>query len=396
MIVIGGGASGLLAAAELAEAGCDVTLLEAKGRLGGRILTRRVGLEIAELGAEFVHGAAEIMHKMGVGLLPVSERNRILREGKLKDVDVWGRTGKVIESIDPKSADEPFAAFLQRSTFDSETKNIALGFVQGFNASDAAKIGAHALLRAEFSAGDEGSKQRRIADGYDAVIGKLEERARRAGVRILLESPARVVRWEKGKVRVDSFEAEIAVVTLPLGVLKAGAVKFEPSLTHKVDAIRQLHFGNVVKLVFVFRDAWWGEDFGFAHDFGELIPTWWSDSRGPVLVGWAAGPKADALAGKGRDELKQIALASMRRILGEAREPLGMEHHDWRRDADVGGAYSYIPVNGLDLPKALAAPVEETLFFAGEATAMDAQMGTVSGALESARRVVAEIKKFAL
>ena len=86
----------------------------------------------------------------------------------------------------------------------------------------------------------------------------------------------------------------------------------------------------------------------------------------------------------------------MARVFSREREKiendlLGVHFHNWRADADVGGAYSYIPVNGLDLPKSLAEPIEETLFFAGEATATDAQMGTVSGAIESAFRVVEEI-----
>jgi monoamine oxidase len=72
-------------------------------------------------------------------------------------------------------------------------------------------------------------------------------------------------------------------------------------------------------------------------------------------------------------------------------ELVAYDHYDWRADRDVGGAYSYIPMNGMDLPKVLAAPVEETLFFAGEATAADAQMGTVTGAVESGLRVVEEI-----
>src|SRR5438132_2094404 len=64
---------------------------------------------------------------------------------------------------------------------------------------------------------------------------------------------------------------------------------------------------------------------------------------------------------------------------------------NWARDPHVLGAYSYIPVNGLDLPKLLAASMEDTLFFAGEAAVSDAQCGTVSGAFESGLRAAREI-----
>jgi monoamine oxidase len=202
------------------------------------------------------------------------------------------------------------------------------------------------------------------------------------------------------------FEGEIAVVTLPLGVLKSGGVIFEPSLVHKREAIQRIQFGNVAKMTFIFRRAWWSEagesgrrvekDFGFVQALDEAIPTWWSDSRSPTLVGWAAGPKGEAMLEKPPSDLKRDGLRILEKIFSRSvamieRELAGFEFYDWRADSDFGGAYSYLPVNGLDLPKELAAPIEDTLFFAGEATAMDAQMGTVSGAIESGFRVVDEI-----
>ena len=72
---------------------------------------------------------------------------------------------------------------------------------------------------------------------------------------------------------------------------------------------------------------------------------------------------------------------------------LGSHTYNWARDQHVLGAYSYIPVNGLVLPSLLGAPIAETLFFAGEATATDAQMGTVFGAFESGLRAANELLK---
>jgi len=65
--------------------------------------------------------------------------------------------------------------------------------------------------------------------------------------------------------------------------------------------------------------------------------------------------------------------------------------HNWTADREIRGAYSYMPVNGLELPKALAEPVKGTLFFAGEATVFDAQTGTTFGALESGLRAARQI-----
>jgi monoamine oxidase len=426
VLMIGGGVSGLVAARALAEKGCEVVLLEAKDRLGGRILTRRVGNAITELGAEFVHGRAEQMLKViraaGLELIDASEQNRVVRSpsprgegqgegrlsaGKLKKVDLWERVGKVIGKINPHQPDEPFGDWLARANLDAETNELALAFVEGFNASDARVIGAHALLRAEYaSEKNEGDKQSRIREGYEALVASLAETATHHGAKIELNARVRSVQWKRGHVEVAledgrHFEADAAVITLPLGVLKTGRVQFEPSLVHKRDAIEGLQFGNVAKLVLLFRRHWWEDlklkaDFGFIHSFAEPIPTWWSDSRAPVLIGWAAGPKGDRMLDHAPGELLRAGFEVLSRIF--SRDPheieadlAAFEFHDWRADPDIGGAYSYIPVNGLDLPKALAAPVENTLFFAGEATAMDAQMGTVSGAIESGFRVVKEM-----
>jgi len=396
VIVVGGGISGLTAAAELAQGGCDVTLLEAGNRLGGRILTHRTHGHLVELGAEFVHGHSEEMEEAlkaaRLQKMHVSKKNQILSDGNLREVDIWGRAGEVISNIDPLKPDEPFIDFLRAQDFDKDTKRMTLGFVEGFNASDARRIGAHALLRAEFSAGDEGDKQKRIAQGYKALPESFAEKAKSAGAKIHLNVSARSVFWKRGEVKVESLTAEAAVITVPLGVLKRGGLEFRPSLIHKQDAINGLQFGNVVKLIFVFERAWWPEaNFGFIHDYEAEIPTWWSDARGPVLVGWAAGPKADRLLNQSPRALRRIGLDILEHIFGRIEEPVDFQYYDWSSDENIRGAYSYIPVNGLDLPKVLAEPIEDTLFFAGEATATDAQMGTVSGALSTGLRAAREV-----
>jgi monoamine oxidase len=416
VLVVGGGMSGLIAARGLAQSECDVTLMEAKDRLGGRILTRHGDGEVVELGAEFVHGRADVMMRVlgeaGLELADASEKNRLVKSGRMKKADLWERVGKVIGKIDARGKDLAFEEWLEQSGLDAESKEMALAFVEGFDAADARVIGAHGLLRAEYSSEhSEGEKQARVREGYGALIEYLRAAAVRSGVRTELGARVRLVKWRRGRVEVKTedgrtFEGDAAVVTLPLGVLKLGRVVFEPALVHKREAIQEMRFGNVAKLNFIFRRRWWTEqdeggkkletDFGFMHAFKEAIPTWWSNSRGPVLVGWAAGPKGEAMLDLSAHELRKKGIETIARVFSRRVEVIdeelaAFEFYDWRADVDIGGAYSYLPVNGLDLPKELAAPVEGTLFFAGEATAMDAQMGTVSGAIESGFRVVKEI-----
>jgi monoamine oxidase len=401
----------LVAARGLAAKGFEVTLLEAKERLGGRIFTKRVGETIVELGAEFVHGESKpmerLLREMHLELIEVRDQNRLVKNGQMKDIDLWKRVGEVIGKIDAKERDLTFSEWLEKTDLDRESRKMAMGFVEGFNASDAQIIGAHSLLRAQYeSEKSGGDQQARLREGYGALVEKLAAAATAKGVKVQTGARVRLVKWKRAKVTVtlergNPLEADLAVVTLPLGVLKSGRVVFQPSLPHKLDAINGLVFGNVAKMAFIFRSRWWKHaelqgNFGFVHAFAESIPTWWSDSRAPILVGWVAGPKADAMLNLNGTQLRARALEIMGRIFSREvkdieAELVAYDHYDWRADRDVGGAYSYIPVNGMDLPKVLAAPVEGTLFFAGEATAMDAQMGTVTGAVESGLRVVEEI-----
>ncbi len=152
--------------------------------------------------------------------------------------------------------------------------------------------------------------------------------------------------------------------------------------------------GNVTKVVLLFREQWWPQA-AFVQALKEPFPTWWDDPRGPILTAWAGGPKADALLELSSPRLRALCAEVAARIFGvrpafvQARL-LEVFSHQWANDRHFRGAYSYIPVNGLDLPKTLGAPVQDILFFAGEATVTDSQTGTVFGALESGLRAAGE------
>jgi hypothetical protein len=95
-------------------------------------------------------------------------------------------------------------------------------------------------------------------------------------------------------------------------------------------------------------------------------------------------------------QLESLALSILEKLFPKSADKLknnfiSSHYHDWARDPQACGAYSYIPVNGLDLPKLLAAPVDGTLFFAGEATVFDAQTGLVSEAYETGLRAAREL-----
>jgi monoamine oxidase len=182
-------------------------------------------------------------------------------------------------------------------------------------------------------------------------------------------------------------------------------------LKEKQEAVNKLAMGAVTKIVLRFRERFWEQSvfltqpsgrrlppLGFLHARDEYFPTWWTSLplRAPILTGWAGGPAAERLAMRGEEFVVGRALDSLCRLLRLGRERLAdlliaWYTRDWQADPYTRGAYSYIPVGGLDAPRLLAEPIEDTLFFAGEATDFEGQNGTVHGAMASGRRAAGEI-----
>jgi monoamine oxidase len=219
---------------------------------------------------------------------------------------------------------------------------------------------------------------------------------------IHLNTPVREIEWAPGQVRVNGFEASHAVITLPLGVLQSNKIRFRPEIKTKTNALESLAMGSVVKVILHFDVRFW-EDLGltnlaFLHAHSESIPTWWTTQPvvAPILTGWAGGPPGEALAFKKESEVLKTALDSLARILNMRRNSL--QRHlrasfvaDWQTDPFSLGAYSYVPVGGFPAARKLAEPLEETLFFAGEATNTEGHSGTVHGAIATGYRAAAEI-----
>jgi monoamine oxidase len=408
-IVIGGGIAGLAAADELSSHGCEVLLLEARERLGGRIWTIRGKTEIPiELGAEFIHGEpAVVCSRLAEARLAthvVPSRHWRFQHGKLEELSgLEDELGGIIDQIDPDAPDYSFAKVLRRSGAPREAKELARDYVEGFHAARIEEASAKAVALSEQKSEEtHGDTQFRIAKGYAALVDWFEERCRGKGVQILPSAVVRGVEWRPGHVlcgveinrKFEQFSAPAAIVTLPLGVLQKGVVEFNPPLDRKTEAIRDLRSGVVVKIILEFARRFWPEpNFGFIHSDDEWLPTWWADERGNVLTGWAGGSKGERLSRCDKEFIVERALEALSRIFGDSqiRGLLLRAHvHNWADDPFSRGAYSYIPVNGIDAIRELARPLENTLFFAGEATNVEYEVGTVHGAMATGLRAARE------
>lgn len=433
VLIIGAGAAGLAAARDLAAAGLAVTIIEARDRIGGRVHTIRdqsFNLPV-ELGAEFVHGKHPALIKLlDTSLTPfsdVTDRHWYFENGVVsRSHDFWNKLTALFDLMSKEKPDQTFAQFLDSLPDDPETlraKAVATRYVQGFHAADIRRAGVHGLIAAN-EAEDEvgGDHSYRVASGYETVLQRLTEEAKQRGAVVQLNTPISEIYWSTNNVEAISltgerrFVASRAVITLPLGVLQQnprvpGAVRFVPALPEeKLNAIRNIPMGHVVRIVLVFSERFWErldlpgigshEDLsqlGFIHYPDAAIPTWWSllPLHAPELVGWVGGTGAEKFAGKSDSECVSAALHSLKKIFGVSETNLRkmLLHsylHDWNADPFSRGAYAYLAVDGLDAQQELARPMRKTIFFAGEATSVG-HIGTVHGALESGQRAAKEI-----
>ncbi len=391
-IVIGGGAAGLAAAAELARAGASFVLLEARGRLGGRAWTIRSGRHPVELGAEFVHGLPEPVLRE---LRRAGLHRRPVRAG---DDGYWEALEKTLGSLSGRRRDAPFREALERVPgLEPRRREEAISFVRGFHAADPDRIGA---LEAAGESTQGAADSYRIPEGYGALITALAGRLPREG--LFLDAVVDRIRWSPGLASVRSsrgeFTAAAAVVALPLGVLRSGAVLFEPALpAAKRRALTALEMGVVAKVGLLFKPAAWrraaaavGE--GFLRDETGPFAVYWTARplATPLITAWSGGPPARRLCARGRRAAVDAAIAGFARAagLGEAFVRRGVARaffHDWLADPFARGAYAYARPGGQPARAELARPVARTLYFAGEACARGEGGGTVGGALETGR-----------
>lgn len=244
-MAIGGGVAGLATAIELAKANCEVVLLEAQNRLGGRIFTIHSGETPIELGAEFIHGGNEefwnTIREAKLETLKVPNHFQLFENGKFHRMNLWREMEKLMEKIDADSADKSFAKFLAGQKVPDSTKRLATNFVQGFDAANPERIGVHGLVAGEDEASDPGEHQFRIQRGYSALVEFLEQKAKNLGVKFEMNAAAKTIQWKAGSVKIAAeqngkeiiFDGNAAIVTVSLGVLKLRTIQFEPPLAEK-------------------------------------------------------------------------------------------------------------------------------------------------------------------
>jgi monoamine oxidase len=425
-LIVGAGAAGLAAAAELSRNRGTVCVLEARDRVGGRMFTRHepgVTLPI-ELGAEFIHGYAPAtvgwLAKSNTAIVDAHGERFTLRDGQAEPTDnLFEQMKRGLASIRRPRKDLPFAEFLDHVAnrkLSPEARQLAKQLVEGFDAADATRVSTWATLDEWSGNSAADAPTFRPLGGYASLIDGLVCALDPARAQVRLSTVVHTIRWQRGRVTIEAtrhgqpccVQGKRAIITLPLGVLQlpahtAGAVRFLPD-PRKQQALTGLAPGPVIKVVMHFRKPFWEEvddgryrDASFFRAPAASFRTFWSTVplRGSLINAWAGGSNAQRLAGRNEAELTSAALDSLQSMFGKKVKVRAMLEraylHDWQADPYARGAYSYVIAGGTGARKALAAPVKNTLFFAGEAADTDGESGTVAGALQSGTRAAVRV-----
>jgi monoamine oxidase len=351
IIVIGAGISGVTAAQVLAEAGHQVTIIEASDRVGGRIKTvQPTGWPIPiELGASWVHdiGASELaaeLADLGVSTSPFDYGQSAI-----------GANGEPVDNID--QAVEPAQETVELATTWANDQDIDLSLAQAIERSGAAtetevtpQVLAAVLngeITTEYGASaDELSAwwgQGEGSDGDDLLVtGGYEQLVTRPAkdLTVRLNQKVSTVRWsESGVMLTHSGRAEggaestaessgdRVIVTVPLGVLKASSLVFDPPLpATKQDAINALGMGVLDKFWFRFEEQFWTNETlmwtqvspNAASAVEQPFTEWFNMAPltgEPVLLALLGGPTARAWANRPDEEVQSTAMSALQNFL---------------------------------------------------------------------------------
>jgi monoamine oxidase len=406
LVIIGAGAAGIAAAHAARDAGLRAIVVEAQDRVGGRAFT-----DYESFSHPFDHGC-QWLHAAGINpLRPIADRLGFrYRRGEI-DYRIHDGAWWLNDTISAEYG-AMYAATYARMAVEGEAGHDVAAetcidptsrWAQLFRQSFAPYISADPKDASVFNVSrfNDTSEDWPVEDGMGAMIKALSEEVRRQ-VEIRLSCPVKSIDWGDNQVMVGTLDgmlfADTCLITVSTAVLAGERVKFFPLLPDwKLDAIAKVPMGYAEKIAFEFT----GDPFaGLPTNFATM--DWPSAPTGAFHVHPFDRPMATLYLGG--TQCRDLALAGEESLIAEARSALSRmfgagvlkdirrtKATRWTVDPCIGGAYSVLVPGGGEARAALARPLDDKLFFAGEATSPDA-FATAHGAWQSGIDAVKQIR----
>ncbi len=416
-LIVGAGIAGLAAGRALAARGQRVIIIEARDRIGGRIWSH----DGFDFGAHWIHGAEgnplnNLARAMGLSTWFVGGDSTYTggwermvfpaRPDGEKDKSIIA-SDTVHDAMDEQRARlghdislaEAFEQALARTGLPKEGAALARWHL-ALSAREDCAAGAERLSARYWDDGYEvyGYGDSLFPDGYACLTDSLA-----GGLDIRLSQPVSEVRTEGSGVIVTCGQTEYrgrrVIITVPLGVLKSGAITFAPPLpAAKLSAIDRLGYGTLAKIGLRFAEPFWPvSNYVFGLPPGDDMAATVIVNRAAIdgraeLTLLAGGALGEQIERKDNASAREWAMCQLQRVFGDlVTEPIQLLRTGWRDDPWSQGSYSYVAVGSAPGDfAALAEPVSGRLCFAGEATS-DRQWGTAHGAYISGLREAARI-----
>jgi monoamine oxidase len=422
IIIIGAGICGLSLAETLSRNKKKVIILEARDRTGGRINTlKRNFSKLTEAGAEFIHGklpfTLELIEKAGSSYFEKKGEFYKSANGEIyRDDAIFPYRDEFMKELKSLKEDMTLSEFINSYFKDpkyNELTSSLYKLAEGFDAADTSRISAKSM--------QEELKKNSFElaylpeNGYGSIINYLSSQCNDHGVKIYLSKVAKLIEWSREKVNVNCSDQSVygsrqLVVTVPLGVLMAdeqhvASLQFDPSLSGQLSAAMEMGFGPVIKVILEFKNRFWNNanygnyvkqipDLGFLMNESVFPMFWAGDGNVPMITGWVGGTAAEKIKMFSEDKLKDEALKGLAKALHcdelfLKEQLVYIEVFNWAIDPFSLGAYSYVTPKTEWAKKIIKSPVENTLFFGGEA--LGKNVATVEAALESADEIAAKL-----
>lgn len=422
-LIVGAGTAGLTAARILAGAGRRVVVLEARNRIGGRLVTSREKGRILDLGASWIHGVtnnplADAVAAFGIRTMEFTVGSY---QPDGRPIAYYSPNGVRLtenESLhfasDIHSFDIRLAATVDASGPGTSFGDAVEATMTQMNWDDARaeRVREYLRHRAEEQLGvwiddldahgldDDAIDGDEVVfpDGYDTLAVDLAH-----GLDIRLSHVVTRVEWSSRGVAVETergrFSAARIVVTVPVGVLKSPELVFDPPLPEPVSGAAQRLKMNAFEKVFLqFSHRFWDDDVYVVRQQGEAGRWWhsWYDvssaAGSPTLLTFAAGPCATETRPWSDARIADSVLDALRGLYGDrVLSPDRVVVTRWQDDPFSRGSYSYMSVGSAPADHDdLATPVDGVLHIAGEATWSD-DPSTVTAAFRSGHRAAERI-----